>query len=220
MPPTLELQSVIDRHPVGRLQRRVLMLCFGVLVLDGIDVAVVSFIAPSLIADWGISKAQLGPVVTSGLLGLAVGSLVAGPLADRFGRRKIIIGSLVFFGVMCTATALASGVVAFSILRVLTGFGLGAAMPNATTLVSEYAPARRRSAMMAITYCGMTLGSAIAGYLTSVIVEIASWHWVLIVGGVLPVVYAVVVAVALPESPKYLARVPQRRAELSTLMGS
>lgn len=218
MPPTLELQSVIDRHPVGRLQRRVLMLCFGVLVLDGIDVAVVSFIAPSLIADWGISKAQLGPVVTSGLLGLAVGSLVAGPLADRFGRRKIIIGSLVFFGVMCTATALASGVVAFSILRVLTGFGLGAAMPNATTLVSEYAPARRRSAMMAITYCGMTLGSAIAGYLTSVIVEIASWHWVLIVGGVLPVVYAVVVAVALPESPKYLARVPQRRAELSTLM--
>ncbi|ULN47665.1 aromatic acid/H+ symport family MFS transporter [Mycolicibacterium goodii] len=219
VPATLELQTVIDRHPVGRLQRRVLLLCLGVLILDGIDVAVVSFIAPSLIADWGISKAQLGPVVTSGLLGLAVGSLIAGPLADRFGRRKIIIGSLVFFGLMSAATALSSGVLEFSILRVLTGFGLGAAMPNATTLVSEYAPARRRSAMMAITYCGMTLGSAVAGYLTSVIVEIASWHWVLVVGGVLPLIYAVVVAVALPESPKYLARIPERKAELNSLMG-
>ncbi|AKS31441.1 MFS transporter [Mycolicibacterium goodii] len=218
MSTTLELQNVIDRHPVGRLQRRVLLLCLGVLVLDGIDVAVVSFIAPSLIADWGISKAQLGPVVTSGLLGLAVGSLVAGPLADRFGRRRIIIGSLVFFGLMSAATALAGGVLEFSLLRVLTGFGLGAAMPNATTLVSEYAPARRRSAMMAITYCGMTLGSAIAGYLTSVIVDIASWHWVLVVGGVLPLIYAVVIAAALPESPKYLARMPERRAELNALM--
>lgn len=218
VPATLEIQSLIDGHPVGRLQRRVLLLCFGVLVLDGIDVAVVSFIAPSLIADWGISKAQLGPVVTSGLLGLAIGSLIAGPMADRFGRRKIIIGSLLFFGIMSAATALTSGVVEFSILRVLTGFGLGAAMPNATTLVSEYAPARRRSAMMAITYCGMTLGSAMAGYLTSIVVEIASWHWVLVIGGVLPLIYAAVIATALPESPKYLARVPERQDELSTLM--
>jgi AAHS family 4-hydroxybenzoate transporter-like MFS transporter len=217
-PTTYELQDVIDRHPVGRLQRRVLLLCLGVLVLDGIDVAVVSFIAPSLISDWGISKAQLGPVVTSGLFGLAIGSLVAGPLADRFGRRKIIISSLVFFGLMSVATALAGDVLEFSILRVLTGLGLGAAMPNATTLVSEFAPSRRRSAMMAITYCGMTLGSALAGYLTSVIVRVASWHWVLVVGGVLPLVYAIVVVFALPESPKYLARHPRRRGELVVLM--
>ncbi len=216
----VDLQSVIDRHPVGRLQRRVLLLCFGVVVLDGLDIALVAFIAPSLITDWGLTKAQLGPIVTSGLLGLAVGSLVAGPLSDRYGRRKVIITALITFGLLSAATALATDVLSFSVLRFLTGLGLGAAMPNAATLVSEFAPTRRRSAMMAITYCGMTLGGAIAGYLTSVVVEIASWHWALVIGGVLPVMYAAVVFVALPESPKFLARNPTRDGELLTLMRS
>ncbi|GHE77180.1 4-hydroxybenzoate transporter [Amycolatopsis deserti] len=216
--PTLDLQGVIDRHKVGRLQRRVLLLCLGVVTLDGIDVAMVSYLGPSLIADWHITKAQLGPVVTSGLLGLALGSLVAGPLADRLGRRRVIIASLVFFGVMSAVTALATNVLWFSVLRVLTGFGLGAALPNATTLVSEFAPSRRRSAMMSLTYCGMTLGGAVAGYLTNALVQVASWHWALVAGGVLPLAYAVVVGLALPESPKFLARHAGRHDELARLM--
>ena len=215
---TLDLQTVIDRHGVGRLQRHVLLLCLGVVTLDGIDVAMVSYIGPSLIADWGISKAELGPVVTSGLLGLAIGSLIAGPLADRVGRRKVILASLVAFGLMSAATALTSDVVWFSILRLLSGIGLGAALPNATTLVSEYAPARRRSAMMSLTYCGMTLGGALAGYLTSALIQIASWHWALVVGGVLPLLYAVVVYRHLPESPKFLARQAERHQELVELV--
>jgi MFS transporter, AAHS family, 4-hydroxybenzoate transporter len=216
--PTLDLQSVIDRHKVGSLQRRILLLCLGVVTLDGIDVAMVSYIGPSLISDWGLTKAQLGPVVTSGLLGLAIGSLVAGPLADRLGRRRVIIASLVFFGLMSAATALTTNILWFSTLRLLTGFGLGAALPNATTLVSEYAPARRRSAMMALTYCGMSLGGAVAGYLTNALVQVASWHWALVVGGILPLAYAVVVARALPESPKFLARHSGRQDELVSLM--
>ncbi|WP_435154186.1 MFS transporter [Amycolatopsis sacchari] len=216
--PTLDLRTVIDRHGVGGLQRRVLLLCLGVTTLDGIDVAMVSYLGPSLIADWHIGKAQLGPVVTSGLLGLALGSLIAGPLADRLGRRKVILASLVFFGLMSAATALSTNILWFSVLRVLTGFGLGAALPNATTLVSEYAPSRRRSHLMALTYCGMTLGGAVAGYLTSLFVQVASWHWALVAGGVLPLAYAVVVAAALPESPKFLARQPGRHAELVALI--
>lgn len=215
---SLDLQQVIDRNKVGRLQRKVLLLCLGVVILDGLDLAVVAYIGPSLLADWGLSKAELGPVITSGLLGMALGSLVAGPIADRIGRRKIILASILFFGVTCAATALAPNVVWFSILRLLTGFGLGAALPNAATLVSEYAPVRRRGTMMALTYCGHTLGGAIAGYLTSLIVQIASWHWVLIVAGILPIAYAVVVYFALPESPKYLARQAGREAELVSLM--
>ncbi|WP_210944407.1 MFS transporter [Streptomyces sp. MK37H] len=145
--PSLDLQGLINRHRIGSLQRRVLLLCLGVVTLDGIDVAMVSHIGPSLISDWGLTKAELGPVVTGGLLGLAIGSLVAGPLADRVGRRKVIIASLVFFGLMSAATALTSDILWFPVLRVLTGFGLGAALPNATTLVSEYAPTRRRSTL-------------------------------------------------------------------------
>jgi AAHS family 4-hydroxybenzoate transporter-like MFS transporter len=217
-PTTTDLQRLIDRHGVGGLQRGVMLLCSGVLLLDGIDIAMVSYLAPALMADWGLSKAQLGPVVTSGLVGLALGSLVAGPLADRLGRRRVIIASLVFFGLMCAATALTTDIWWFSVLRVLTGFGLGAAMPSATTLVSEYAPSRRRGVMMAIAYCGVTLGAALAGYLTSAMVQIASWHWALIVGGVLPLAYAVVVHRWLPESPKFLARRADRADELAVLV--
>ncbi|BBF99168.1 MULTISPECIES: MFS transporter [Pseudonocardia] len=217
-PPAIDLQGLIDKHPVGPYQRRVLLLCLGVLVLDGLDVAMVSFIAPSLIADWGLDKAEVGPIVTGGLLGLALGSLIGGPLADRFGRRRVIIASMVFFGLTCAATALAPDVFWFTVLRVITGLGLGAALPSATTLVSEFAPARRRAALMAITYCGMTLGAALAGYVTSVAVQVATWHWALVVGGALPLLYVVLVARTLPESPKYLARDDRRRAELAALM--
>ncbi|VXC42922.1 4-hydroxybenzoate transporter [Arthrobacter sp. 9V] len=213
-----DLQEVIDGSKIGSLQRRVLFLCFGVLVLDGIDVSLVSYIAPSLMSDWGLTKAELGPIVTSGLFGLAIGSLIAGPLADRLGRRRVIIASLILFGVMSAATALTNDVVWFSIFRVLTGFGLGAAMPNATTLVSEYAPKRRRSAMMAFTYCGMTLGAAISGYLTTLVLQVLTWHWMLVLGGILPLLYVVVVAFALPESPKFLARQQGSTAALSGLM--
>ncbi|TVT60938.1 aromatic acid/H+ symport family MFS transporter [Amycolatopsis rhizosphaerae] len=213
-----DLRTVLDRNRVGSLQRRVLLLCLAVVTLDGIDVAMVSFIGPSLIKDWHITKAQLGPVVTSGLLGLALGSLTAGPLADRLGRKKVILASLVFFGLLSAATALTTDILWFSILRVLTGFGLGAALPNATTLVSEYAPSRQRSHIMALTYCGMTLGGAAAGYLTNLFIQIASWHWALVVGGILPLACAVLVAAALPESPKFLARQPERQGELVALM--
>jgi AAHS family 4-hydroxybenzoate transporter-like MFS transporter len=219
-PQTEDLQDVIDRHPVGRMRRRVLLLCMGVLVLDGLDIALVSFIAPSLISDWGITKAQLGPIVTSGLFGLAIGSLVAGPFADRFGRRKVIIAALLAFGLMSIATALSTDVLSFSVLRFLTGLGLGAAMPNAATLVSEYAPTKRRSAMMAITYCGTTCGAASAGYLTNLVVQTTSWHWALIVGGILPIAYSAVVFAALPESPKFLAHNASRHAELIRLVES
>ena len=131
---------------------------------------------------------------------------------------KVILASLIFFGLMSAATALTTDIMWFSILRVLTSLGLGAALPNATTLVSEYANSRRRSHMMAVTYCGMTLGGAVAGYLTNLFIQVASWHWALVVGGILPLLCAAVVAVALPESPKFLARQPERQGELVALM--
>jgi len=217
-PAVLDVEHIIDRNGVGRLQRRVLLICFGVLIVDGIDTTMSGYLGPALIADWGIPKAALGPVVTSGLVGLALGSLIAGPLADRFGRRRVIMCSLIFFGLFSAASALASGVASFSALRVLTGIGLGASMPNAATLVAEYAPRARRGVMMTFMYCGFTLGAAVGGYLTSFLVVSVSWRAALVAGGVLPIVFAGVVFLALPESPKFLARRGGRDGELAELL--
>jgi AAHS family 4-hydroxybenzoate transporter-like MFS transporter len=217
-PAVLDVEHIIDRNGVGRLQRRVLLICFGVLIVDGIDTTMSGYLGPALIADWGISKADLGPVVTSGLVGLALGSLIAGPLADRFGRQRIILLSLIFFGLLSAASALTSGVASFSALRVLTGLGLGASMPNAATLVAEYAPRARRGVMMTFMYCGFTLGAAVGGYLTSFLIASASWRLALVAGGVLPIAFAGVVFLALPESPKFLARRGGRAGELTALL--
>jgi len=217
-PAVLDVEHIIDRNGVGRLQRRVLLICFGVLIVDGIDTTMSGYLGPALIADWGIPKAALGPVVTSGLVGLALGSLIAGPLADRFGRRRVIMCSLIFFGLFSAASALASGVASFSALRVLTGIGLGASMPNAATLVAEYAPRARRGVMMTFMYCGFTLGAAVGGYLTSFLIASASWRLALVAGGALPIAFAGVVFLALPESPKFLARRGGRAGELTAVL--
>lgn len=217
-PVVLDVEEVIDRSGVGAMQRRVLLLCCGVLILDGIDTTMAGYLGQALMTDWGISTAALGPVVTSGLVGLALGSLIAGPLGDRFGRKKVILASLVFFGLASAASALATGVFSFSVLRVLTGLGLGASMPNAATLVAEYAPKARRAVMMTFIYCGFTLGAAVGGYLTAYLIAAVTWHWALVAGGILPLLFAAAVAAGMPESPKFLARHGGRDAELAAIV--
>lgn len=206
LPSKIDVEEVIDRNKVGKSQIAVMLMCFGVLILDGIDTTMAGYLGQALIDDWGITKADLGPVVTSGLVGLAAGSLIAGPLGDRFGRRRVIIWSVVFFGLMSAASALSTDVASFSVLRVLTGLGLGASMPNAATLVAEYAPKIRRGVMMTFIYCGFTLGAAVGGYFTSFLIQWFSWHSALIGGGIVPILFALFAWVKLPESPKFLAR--------------
>ena len=216
----VDIEGVIDRNRVGRFQRRVLLLCFGVLILDGIDVNLSSYLGPALISNWHVTKADLGPILTGGLVGLALGSLIAGPLGDRVGRRKLIVYSLVFYGVMSALSTLSTDVASLTVMRALTGLGLGASMPNAATLVAEYAPKVRRGVMMTFMYCGFTVGAAIGGYLTTFVIHAGGWHWALFVGAILPLCYAIAVYAALPESPKFLARRGGRDAELAGILNA
>jgi AAHS family 4-hydroxybenzoate transporter-like MFS transporter len=216
----VDIESIIDHNKVGRFQRRVLLLCFGVLILDGIDVNLSSYLGPALIADWHVTKAGLGPLLTGGLVGLALGSVTAGPLGDRVGRRRIIVYSLVFYGLMSALSALSTDVASLTVMRALTGLGLGASMPNAATLVAEYAPKVRRAAMMTFMYCGFTAGAAAGNYLTTFVIHAGSWRWALIVGGILPFAYAFVVFAKLPESPKFLASRGGREKELAGILNA
>ncbi len=134
----LDVRELINRNPLSRFQKLIIFLGFCVIALDGFDIAIMGFIAPTLKLEWGVSNHQLGLVISAALIGLALGAIFSGPLADWLGRKKIIINSVFFFGFWTIATAFSHNVEQMMFFRFMTGLGLGAAMPNIGTLVSEY----------------------------------------------------------------------------------
>jgi len=201
---TLDVQSLIDSQRFSAYQWLILILCFMIVAVDGFDTAAMGYVAPALVQDWGIEKSSLGPVMSAALFGLAFGAIFAGPMADRVGRKKVLVLSVFFFGACSLATAFAPTVWWLTVMRFLTGLGLGAAMPNAVTLMSEYAPARRRAVLVNTMFCGFPLGSAAGGFFAAAIIPHYGWHSVLVVGGIVPLVLAVLLVATLPESIRYM----------------
>src|SRR5260370_941940 len=140
----VDVAHFIDQQPVGGFQIRLLLICAAVLLLDGFDTTAIGFVAPSLAKEWGLTKGALGPVFGAGLFGLMIGALTLGPLADRIGRKKIIIFSTLAFGVGTLVTSFAQDVNTLLVIRFLTGLGLRGPMPNTIAMTSAVNPQRRR----------------------------------------------------------------------------
>ena len=210
---TIDIQAFINEHPFTKYQWMILALCFITVAMDGFDTAIIGFIASDLVQEWGVEKSALGPVMSAALVGLAVGALTAGPLADRVGRKKVLILSIVVFGGFSLLTAFATSLNQLTLLRFLTGLGLGAAMPNAATLMSEYAPERRRALMVNLMFVGFPMGSSLGGFLSAWMIPHYGWQSVLVLGGVMPLLLAVVLIFFLPESARYMVvkRQPAQR---------
>lgn len=201
---TLDVQSFINAQPLSLYQYRIVLLCFLIVFLDGLDTAAMGFIAPALTQDWGIDRASLGPVMSAALIGMVFGALGSGPLADRFGRKGVLVVAVFLFGLFSLLSAYSSNLEQLMALRLLTGIGLGAAMPNATTLLSEYTPERLKSLLVTSMFCGFNLGMASGGFVSAKLIPAYGWHSLLLLGGVLPLMLAVVLLVWLPESARFL----------------
>lgn len=200
----LDVPALIDSRPIGGVQVLTFVLCFLIVLLDGFDTAAIGYIAPSLTTEWGVSRAALAPVLSAALFGLAIGALSAGPLADRYGRKAVLVAAVAEIGLACLASAFAGDLFQLSALRFLTGLGLGAAMPNAVTLTSEYGPSRRRALLTNMMFSGFPLGAALGGFLAAWMIPAHGWRSVLLLGGVAPLVLTVLLALLLPESVRYL----------------
>ncbi len=201
---TIDVQNFINAHKVSATQVVTLLLCFLIVAVDGFDTAAIGFIAPAIRAEWGLTPAHLAPVFGAGLAGLMGGAFLFGPLADRFGRKNILMVCVAFFGLASLASAWSDSVEMLIVLRFLTGLGLGGAMPNSVTLSSEYAPEKHRSVLVTTMFCGFTVGSALGGVAAAHVVGVFGWRAVLVIGGVLPLVLLPVLAMAMPESVRYL----------------
>jgi AAHS family 4-hydroxybenzoate transporter-like MFS transporter len=201
---TVDVQEFLNNHPFSGFQWLIFALCFLIVLLDGFDTAAIGFIAPSLLKEWGITRPALAPVLSAALFGLAAGALASGPLADRIGRKNVLTGSVLLFGIACTWSGFSADLTQLTVLRFVTGLGLGAAMPNAVTLMSEYCPDHRRSTLTNAMFCGFPLGAAFGGFLAAWMIPHWGWRSVLLLGGAAPLVLALLMLLFLPESVRYM----------------
>ncbi|SEO08676.1 MFS transporter, AAHS family, 4-hydroxybenzoate transporter [Duganella sp. CF517] len=215
---TMTSSAVMNGAKISGLQILTLVLCFLVVAADGFDVAAAGYVAPLLKREWMLSGAQMGPIFGAGLFGLTVGGFFFGPLADRIGRRRVIVVSMLLFALGSVACGFADSVNSLVTLRFLTGLGLGGAMPAALTLSSEFAPERNRALLVTLMFCGFTLGLAFGGGIAALLIPRFGWQGVFFFGGAVPLVLAPIVWLLLPESLRFMAGKPKYEKEARAVL--
>jgi AAHS family 4-hydroxybenzoate transporter-like MFS transporter len=202
--PSIDVRDFIDQRKFGKYQLAVTAMCALAVFLDGFDTQAIGYVAPAIVKTFHVSRAALAPVFSASLIGLMLGALLGGPLADRIGRRPVLLMGMLVFGVLSLLTASAESIESLLVLRLLTGLGLGSVMPNAVALTSEFSPERTRSTAVMWMFCGFSLGAALGGLAAAGLIQDFGWKSVFVVGGVLPCIAVVGLWIYLPESVRFL----------------
>lgn len=214
------LEPDIAATRLSPLQGWIIALCGAVALIDGFDTQAIAFVAPHISGAWHIKPAAFGPVFGAGLLGSFIGALVFGPLGDRIGRKPALLLSISIFAAGSLATAWVASLAALVGMRVVTGFGLGGALPCFIALASEYAPRHRRESTVSLMFCGFPVGAVIGGLVSEVMVAAWGWPSLFIVGGLAPVVIGAIFMAVVPESISYLThhgRLPEAKRILARM---
>jgi AAHS family 4-hydroxybenzoate transporter-like MFS transporter len=202
----IDVSQLVETRPVGAGQWLLIALCMFVVTLDGFNTQIMGYVVPSLIGGWHISPARLGPVISSGLVGLMLGALILGTLGDRIGRKSILLLSTLLFGVFALATGFVTSPSQMLVLRFLTGVGLGGAVPAAIALISEFSPNRARAGTVTLTVSGFAIGPAIGGLVAGGLIHGFGWRSMFVLGGVIPLAMLPVLWLLLPESLRFVSR--------------
>lgn len=200
----VDVSALIDQRKVTWFNWSLVIFSFFVILFDGYDIGAVSFAGPHLIREWHFAPQEMGPVISAGLWGILLGSPVLGFVGDRWGRKVAIVVSSAVYGVFTLAVVWASNVDQLIYLRFGAGLGIGGLLPNIIALNAEFAPKRLRATLVIIMFCGITFGGSVPGIVSASLVPAHGWRLLFWIGGVLPLVMAVLVAGLMPESLKFL----------------
>lgn len=197
------VSEVIDNLGVSKFTWAVFVLCGFAMLFDGYDNMVVAYTMPQITKEWALTKVQTGSLVSWGLLGLLFGGFCAGLISDAIGRKKTIILSCVIYSLFCGLIYFAQSFEMFALFRVLSGFGLGACLPVAITIVSESVPTKNRGLLITSLFAFFLAGWVLAGIVAMFVVPAMGWRICYLLG-MLPALYAIVLAIQLPESTRWL----------------
>ncbi len=189
-----------DARSVARQRWLVFGLCAATMFTEGYDAQFMGSVVPGIAADWGVAPGTLWPTLSAGLVGLMLGAFFIAPLADNYGRRRLIIYSVAAFGVLTIASVLATNMTEMVIFRLLTGLGLGGAMANTTALTAEFSPPHRRAFYVAIMFCSFSLGASFGGFVSAALMNDYGWRSIFLVCGIMAVALLPFLIMKLPES--------------------
>lgn len=194
-------------------------LCFLVALMEGLDLQAAGIAAVGIAQAFSLDKMQMGWIFSAGILGLLPGALFGGMLADRHGRKKVLLGSVMLFGLFSIVTALAWDFPSLVFARFMTGAGLGAALPNLIALTSEAAGPRFRGTAVSLMYCGVPIGAALAAAMGfSGLTQ--AWQTIFWVGGVVPLLLVPLLMLRLPESQAFSSQQQEAPAPLRAIFAS
>ena len=201
----INIPDLLANSKLGPLQKRVFLLCLMTLVIDGFDVQAMGFLVPAISAEWNVEPPQFGTVLPAANFGVLIGSLLFSPLADKVGRRPVLVWSTLWFAVMTLAAAFAQNVNQLFWLRLIGGIGMGCIIPNATALIGEFSPKGRKVTLMMCITVGFTGGAMLAGAVSLWLIPAFGWRSMFLFGGLIPLVIGLLMAWGLPESLQFLA---------------
>ena len=211
---TIRIDDLVDGQKIRGFNLNLLFWSVLVLFVDAYDITVMPFAMPTMSKLWHVDAGYQGYVLTAILIGMQAGSPLLGSIGDRYGRKVAILLGSVIYGVSTLAVIWQHGYWATIVLRFCTGFGIGALLPNAIALSCELSPQRLRATLVVLMFAGGTLGASTPGFVAAWILPTFGWPVLFLVGGVVPLLVALCLYFALPESVKFLANRPERRGEL------
>lgn len=215
---SVQVAQIVDGCAFRGLPFVVSIFTVLALVFDGFDIQAVGFVAPALLGEWSITRPELSPVLAAALVGMALGAVLMGPVGDKLGRRSALILSMGVVAVGSLLSAHASTPGELTLYRFITGLGLGGSLPNATSLMVELAPLAVRNLVVSITIVGVPIGGVVGAEAAAQLLPAFGWRSVFVAGAVLPVLLALSMWLWMPESPRYLARRPERSNELARML--
>ena len=205
--PNNQISSIIDRKISG-YQWLIILLCFFIALFDGFDTQAVAFTAPAIIDAFQLEAKALAPVLTAGIIGMTIGAMCLGILGDKLGRRKTLILCIFIFAISTLFTAFVTHLNHIFILRVIAGLGMGGATPVLLALAAEYSPKRYKGLVTTGVLLALPTGAMLGGLLAAKIMPIWGWQSIYIIGGVVPLLFLVILFFVLPESLEYLRQKP------------
>ena len=216
--PVVAVSTLLDQRGISSFHIRLIFWSALIALFDGYDIAAISLAAPHLVREWGVDRSALGPVLSASLVGILFGSMIFGWIGDRYGRKTALIGSLLLFGIFTWVAAHATNLTQMTWLRLVAGLGIGGVIPNMIAINIESAPRRLRGTLGLIATGLVPVGGALPGFVSAIWVPQYGWPILFYIGGIAPVVIAILALFWMPESIKYMTIHERQRSKLVRLV--